>query len=177
MRHTWKQINNQTGEKLGHREHMGSKNTTKKSRGVTLLPPNGRCVLAPWNNRGGETGGNQGGGSGGGRTPGRGPADRDQGGDGGRSQGRDRRDPEQEEQSMTQATAMMVAHSGGMAADSRGPTNGGGAGGVGARGGYGEPQSKGDGEDPEVLGGDAEALIWEAAVEPERQSPEEEPRG
>ncbi len=40
-----------------------------------------------------------------------------------------------------------------MAADSRGPTNGGGAGGGGARGGDGEPQSKGNGEDPEVLGG------------------------
>ncbi len=38
-----------------------------------------------------------------------------------------------------------------MAADSRGPTNGGGAGGGGARG--GEPMSQGNGEDPEVQGG------------------------
>ncbi len=69
-------------------------------------------------------------------------ADRDQGSDEeGRSQGRDRRDPEQEAHSRTQATAMMMAqsgadggrsHAGDMAADSRGPTNGGGAGGGGA---------------------------------------------
>ncbi len=63
-----------------------------------------------------------------------------------------------------------------MAADSRGPTNGGGAGGGGARGGDGEPMSQGNGEDPEVLGR-AEAWIREAAVEPERQRTEEEPRG
>ncbi len=59
----------------------------------------------------------------------------DQGGDdGGRSQGRDRRAPEQEVHSWTQATAMM-AHSGG-------------AGGGGARGGDGEPTSQGHAEDP-----------------------------
>ncbi len=120
---------------------MGSKTHTKQSRGVILLPPPGRCVFAPWNNRVGE--GDQGRGSGGGRTPGRGPADRDQGGDeGGRRQGRDRRDPEQEAHSWTQATAKMMAHGGAdggrshggvMAADSRGPTNGGGAGGGGPR--------------------------------------------
>ncbi len=79
------------------------------------------------------------GGSGGGRIPGRGPAHRVQGGDeGGRSQGRDMRDPEQKEPGGTQAAATTVAHSGaeggrshggGMTADSRGPTNGGGAGG------------------------------------------------
>ncbi len=71
-----------------------------------------------------------------------GPADRDHGGDeGGRSQGRDRRDPEQEAHHRTQATAMMMAHSGAdggrshggeMAVDFRGPANGGGAGGGGA---------------------------------------------
>ncbi len=72
-------------------------------------------------------------------------------------EGGDRRGPEQEEHSRTQATAMMTAHGGtdggrshggGMAADSRGPTNGGRAGGGGARGGDGEPTSQGDAEDP-----------------------------
>ncbi len=60
------------------------------------------------------------------------------GGDRGRSQGRDRRDPEN---SRTWATALMMAHGGtdggrshggGMASDSRGLTNSGGAGGGGA---------------------------------------------
>ncbi len=83
-----------------------------------------------------------------------GPAHRDQGGDEGeRSQGRDRRDPEQEAHSRTQATAMMMAQSvadGGrshgeeMAADSRGPSNGSRAGGGGARGGDGEPTNQGE---------------------------------
>ncbi len=105
-------------------------------------------------------GGNYGGSSGGGRTPGRGPANRVQVGDeGGRSQGGDMRDPEQEEPGGTQATAITVAHGGadggrshggGMAADSRGPTNGGGAGEGGAR--DREPKSKGDGEDSGDLG-------------------------
>ncbi len=62
----------------------------------------------------------------------------------------------------TQATATMVAHGGadggrshggGVVADSMGPTNGGGAGGVGARGGDREPKSQGDAEDPEGQGG------------------------
>ncbi len=34
-------------EKLGHREHMGRKNTTKQSRILTYRPPPGRCILAP----------------------------------------------------------------------------------------------------------------------------------
>ncbi len=48
---------------------------------------------------------------------------------------------------------MEPTEGGAMATDSRGPTNGGGAGGGGAQGEDGEPQRKGDGEDPEVLGG------------------------
>ncbi len=103
---------------------------------MTLLPPPGRCVLAPCNNRGGETGGNQGGGSGGGRTPGRGAADRDQGGEGGRSQGRDRRDPQQEAHSWTQATAMM-AHGGGARGGAGATEDQGGAGGTREPGGAG----------------------------------------
>ncbi len=80
--------------------------------------------------------GGHGGGSGGGQTPRRGPADRDQrGDDGGRSQGRDRRAPEQEAHSWTQATAMMFH------------------GGRGARGGDGEPTSQGHAEDPGGQGG------------------------
>ncbi len=68
-----------------------------------------------------------------------------------------REEPEQEEPGRTQATAITAAHGGvdggrshgeGMAADSRGPTNGSGAGGGGARGGDGEMKSKGDREDP-----------------------------
>ncbi len=56
----------------------------------------------------------------------RGPADRDQGGDeGGRSQGRDRRDPEQEEHSRTQTTAMVTAHSGVAMEEEWPPTPGG----------------------------------------------------
>ncbi|KTG32598.1 hypothetical protein cypCar_00023770 [Cyprinus carpio] len=115
----------------------------------------------------GGVGANLGGGSGGGQIPGRGPADRDHGGrsqggdDRGRSQGGDRRDLEQEEPGRTQATAIPAqgeadsgrSHGGGMAADSRGPTNGSEAGGGGARGGDREPKSQGDGEDPELLGG------------------------
>ncbi len=92
------------------------------------------------------------------------------------------RDLEQEEPGGTWATPTTMAHNranggrsngGGMAADSRVLTNGSGA---GARDWDGEPKSKGDGEDPEVLGGadgasvtDVEAWIWEAVVEPERQ--------
>ncbi|KAL1268153.1 hypothetical protein QQF64_033516 [Cirrhinus molitorella] len=41
------------------------------------------------------------------------------------------------------------SHEGGMATDSRGPTDGSGAGGGGARGGDGEPMGQADGEDPE----------------------------
>ncbi len=67
-------------------------------------------------------------------------------------EGGDWREPEQEEPGKTQATAMMAhggadggrIHGGVMAADSRGPTNGGGAGGGGARGRDGEPMSQGD---------------------------------
>ncbi len=135
---------------------MGSKTHTKQSTILTIRPPTGRCVLS--NIQRGEAGGNLGGGSRGGRTPGRGTADRDQGGDeGGRSQVRDRKDPEQEEPGGTQSTAIMVAHGGadggrshggGMAADSRGPSNGSGAGGGGARGENGEPTIQGDAEDP-----------------------------
>lgn len=65
------------------------------------------------------------------------PADRVQGGDdGGRTQGEDRRGLEQEKPSWTKAAAMMLthdgierwrSHGGGMATDSRGPTNTGGA--------------------------------------------------
>lgn len=68
-----------------------------------------------------------------------------------------------------------------MAADSRGPNIGDGAGGGGARG--RELMSQGDGEDPEVLceangaGDRGEDVIWEAAVEPERKRTEVEPRG
>ncbi len=59
---------------------------------------------------------------------------------------------------MTQTIAMMSAHDEvdggrsygrGMAADSRGLTNGGKAGGGGAQGGDGEPKSKGDWEEEE----------------------------
>ncbi len=84
------------------------------------------------------------------------------GSDGGRSQDGDRRDLEQEEPGGTQATVTMVAHGGadrgrshgeGMAADSRGPTNGGGAGGGGARGGDREPKSQDEAEDLEGQGG------------------------
>ncbi len=128
----------------------------KTVQGCDITPPSRKVrPRTVEQQRGGGTGGNQGGGSGGGGTPGRGPTDRDQGGDeGGRSQGRDRRDPEQEAHRWTQATAMMMAHGGArgrshggvIAADSRGPTNGGGAGGGGAR--DGEPMSQGDAEDP-----------------------------
>ncbi len=48
---------------------------------------------------------------------------------------------------------MMTAHGGARAADSRGPTDSGGAGGGGARGGDGEPMSLGNGEDLEHQGG------------------------
>ncbi len=44
------------------------------------------------------------------------------------------------------------SHGGGMADDSRGPTDCSGAGGGGARGRDGEPMSQGDGEDPEGQG-------------------------
>ncbi len=59
------------------------------------------------------------------------------------SQGDDRRNLEHEEPGRTQATAMMMthggadggrSHEGGRVDDSRGPTNGGGAGGGAARG-------------------------------------------
>ncbi len=72
-------------------------------------------------------------------------------------EGGGRREQEEGEHGMTQATAIKVAHGGadggrshggGVAADSRGLTNGGGAGGGGARGRDGQPKSKGDGEDP-----------------------------
>ncbi len=62
----------------------------------------------------------------------------------------------------TQATAITAphggadggrSHGGGRAADSRGLTDDGRAGGGGARGGDGEPMSQGDGEDPEDHGG------------------------
>ncbi len=52
-----------------------------------------------------------------------------------------------------------------MVADSRGMTNGGGAGGGGARGRDGEPMSQGDAEDP---GGQGGAKIQRSAAEPER---------
>ncbi len=72
-------------------------------------------------------------------------------------EGEDRRELEQEEPGGTQAMAITAAHGGadggrshgeGMAANSRGATNGSGAGGGGARGGDGEMKSKGGGEDP-----------------------------
>ncbi|KAI2666637.1 hypothetical protein H4Q32_010550 [Labeo rohita] len=120
-----------------------------------------------------------GGGSGGGQTPGRRTSNKVHGGDdrgrsheedrgvqggsdGGRSQGGDRTDPEQEEPGETQATAMMAAHGGaggershggGRADDSRGPTDGGGAGGGGPRGEDGESMILGDTKDLEGQGG------------------------
>ncbi len=75
---------------------------------------------------------------------------------------RDRRGLEQEVLGGTQATAIMASHGGaderrihggGRADDSRGPTDCSRAGGGGARGGYGELMSQGDGEDPEGRGG------------------------
>ncbi len=76
--------------------------------------------------------------------------------DGRRSQGEDRRDLEQEEPGGTQAAAMKAthggvdggkSHGGGRSADSRGPTDGGGARDR-------EPMSQGNGEDLEGQGGD-----------------------
>ncbi len=95
------------------------------------------------------------GGSGDGRTTVRRTTNRFQGGDdGGRTQGEDRREQEQEEPGGTLTTAMKAthggadrgrSHGGGRDDISRGPTNGGGAGGRGARGGDGEPMSQGNG--------------------------------
>ncbi len=88
-------------------------------------------------------------------------------------EGGDRRDPEKEKHSRTQATAMMTAHcgadggrshGGGMAADSRGPTNVDGAGSGGARGGDREPTSQGDAKDPGAKV-EPRALVTEAKVE------------
>lgn len=60
----------------------------------------------------------------------------------------DRRGLDQEEPSWSHSEADGErSHGGGMASDSRGPTNG-GAGGGGARGGDGEPTSQEDVEDP-----------------------------
>ncbi|KAI2663522.1 Midasin [Labeo rohita] len=98
------------------------------------------------------------GGSGGGRIPRR-MTNRVQGGDNKeRSQGDDMSGLEQEEPGATQATAMMTAHvgadrgrshGGGRADDSRGMTDGGGAGGGGAQGRDGELMNQGDEEDLE----------------------------
>ncbi len=93
---------------------------------------------------------------GGGQTPGRGPADRKKGGnEGGKSQGRDIGDQEEEERAqLDPGHSHDDGHDDeGMAADSRGPTNGGGAGDGGARGGEKEPTSQEDVEDPGVWGG------------------------
>ncbi|KAL0150680.1 hypothetical protein M9458_053984, partial [Cirrhinus mrigala] len=109
-----------------------------------------------------------GGGSGRGRTSGRRTNKVQGGSNGGRSQRGDRRDLEQEEPGETQAAAMTVAHGGadggrshggGRADDSRGPTDGGGAG--GARGGGGETkiQIRRAKAEPKALATEAEAAI------------------
>ncbi len=104
--------------------------------------------------------------TGGGQASGRRKTHRIQGGDdGGRSQDGDRRSqgrPDggrrqeglgaggaRRDPGRTQATAKKATHGGGMAADSRGATDGGGAGGRGARDGDREPISQGNEEDPE----------------------------
>ncbi len=137
----------------------GSKSPHRQVHNPDTSPPSRRCVLALWKqHEEGRVGtwevaleedGHPGGGR---QTETRGVT----------NEGGARRDPEQEEHSRTQATAMMMAHSeadgersheGGMAADSRGPTNGGRAGGGGARGRDGEPTSQADAKDPGGQGG------------------------
>ncbi len=103
---------------------------------------------------------------------------------------RDKRGLEQEVLGGTQATAIMASHGGaderrihggGRADDFRGPTDCSRAGGGGARGGYGELMSQGDGEDPEGRGGtdgsDDRRVDPNRRVEPERQRTKMEPRG
>ncbi len=152
---------------------MGRENTTKQVHKRGKSPPSRKARPRALETTEGGTGGDLGGGSGGGRAPRRGPADRVHGwGRQGRSQGRDRRSQgrpdgarrglEQAELGGTQATAVKAthggadrgrSHGGGRADDSRGPTDGSGAGGGGARGGDREPMSQGDKEDPEDHGG------------------------
>ncbi len=102
----------------------------------------------------------------------------------------DRRGLEQAMPGGTQDTAIMSthggadggrSHGGGKAFDSRGPTNGSGVGGGGARG--REPMSQGDGKDWRAKAEqmatvtEAEVVIRKAVVESERQRTEEEPEG
>ncbi len=156
-RHTWNQINNQHEGETGSQGTHGEQNTHKTVHNPDISPPPRRCVLTPWKQHGEgwvgtwEAAQEEDGHPGGGRQTAT---------KGAMKEGRDRRDPEQEEPSRTQATVITAAHGGadggrshggGMAADSRGPTNGSGAGGGGAQG--GEPTSQGDAEDPGGQGG------------------------